>query len=182
MNRKLTPYLIAALLVLGLLAFLSERPRRAAEKGVASRAAAPAVVDVPRDNILRLRMKKDFWNSYVLGKDEGGQWSMEEPSRGHAVEAEVRRLLETVTALPILRTLDIPGDDAEKRREYGLWSPTLEITLSTPDGATTLLFGSSTPDETGVYVAVHGQSRVHVTPKTAFDVLQRNADTYRKSP
>lgn len=181
MNRKITPYLIAALLVLGLLAYLSERPRRAATGG-SSRAAAPAVIDVPRDTILRLRMKKDFWNSYVLGKDEGGQWSMEEPSRGPAVETEVRRLLETVTALPILRTLDIPGDDADKRREYGLWSPSLEITLSTADGATTLLFGAFTPDEAGVYVTVHGQSSVHVTPTSAFDVLQRNADTYRKTP
>jgi hypothetical protein len=180
MNRGITPYLLAALFVLGLLAVLSERPRRAASG--ASQAGTSEVLDVPRDNILRLRMKKDFWNSYVLTRDEGGQWGMEEPSRGPAVETEVRRLLETVTALPLLRTLDIPGDDAEKRREYGLWSPSLEITLSTPAGATTLLFGAHTPDETGVYVAVHGQPRVYVVPTSAFDVLQRDADTYRDSP
>lgn len=180
MNRKITPYLIAALLVLGLLVFLSERPRRAASG--AGRSAAPSVLDVPLDAILRLRMKKDFWNSYVLARDEGGQWRMEEPSRAPAVETEVQRLLETVTALPVLRTLDLPGDDAERRREYGLWSPSLEITLSTPDGATTLLFGVPTRDETGVYVAVHGRPRVHVTSKAAFDVLQRDADTYRQAP
>ena len=181
MNRKITPYLVVALLGLGLLAFLSERPRRNAASG-ASRATGPTVVDVPQGDILRFRMKKDFWNSYLLTKDEGGQWSMEEPSRGPTAEAEVRSLLEAVTALPVLRTLDIPGDDAERRREYGLWTPSLEVTLSTPDGATTLLFGALTPDETGVYVAVHGQSRVHVTSKSAFDVLQRDADSYRKAP
>lgn len=180
MNRKITPYLIAAMLLLGWLAYLSERPRRAG--AVRSRAVSASVLGIPKEDILRLRMQKDFWNSYVLARNPDGQWMMEEPARGAANTTEVRRLLETVTLLPVLQVLDMPGDDAERHREYGLWTPALEITLSTPSGATTLMFGSRTPDESGVYAVVHGTSRVYVVPAASFGILERGADTYRETP
>lgn len=179
MNRKITPYLAAALLVLGLLAFLSERPRRS---GTAAPRRTAAVLNVRSEDILRLRMKKDFWNSYMMAKDEAGRWMMEEPSRGRVDESEARKLLEAVSYLPIIRVIDMPGDDSQLRHEYGLWTPSLEITISMPGGATTLMFGSRTPDGSGVYVTIHGKPRAYVVPLATFEVLERGAETYLKAP
>ncbi len=183
MNRKLTPFLIAAVLVLGLLAYLSERPRHAGDTRRGRGARAGSVLRVEAEDVHRVRMRRDFWNSYTLAHDEERRWVMEEPSRGPANQAEARRLLETLTFLPSAQILDMPGDDSERYREYGLWEPALEFTLSTVGGSVhTLMFGARTPDEQGVYTVVHGVSRVHVVPVAAFEILQRGADTYRTEP
>jgi len=183
MNRTVTPYLIAAVLVLGLLAYLSERPRRTSEGARARGARDTSVLRVDPEDVQRIRMRRDFWNSYTLARDEERRWTLEEPSRGPAHEAEVRRLLETLTFLPSAQILDMPGDDSERYREYGLWEPALEFTLATAGGSVhTLMFGAKTPDETGVYTVVHGVARVHVVPVEAFEILQRGADTYRAEP
>ncbi len=180
MNKTLTPYLLAAVILLGLLAFLSERPRRSG--GSRPRGGANVVVRVNPEDILRLRMRRDFWNSYTLAKNENGRWIMEEPSRGDVQEAPVRQLLETLTMLPVLQVLDMPGDDSERYREYGLWEPSLEMTISATDGVTTLMFGAKTSDESGIYATVHGISRVYVIPAAAYAILQRGVDDYRTGP
>ena len=183
MNRKLTPYLVVAVLVLGLLAYLSERPRRTGEAGRTRAARAAGVLRVDPEDVHRVRMRRDFWNSYTLARDEERRWVMEEPSRGPADQTEARRLLETLTLLQPTQTLDMPGDDSERYREYGLWEPSLEFNLSTTGGSVhTLMFGAHTPDETGVYAVLHGVARVHVIPAAAFEILTRGADTYRGEP
>ncbi|NCC51672.1 MAG: DUF4340 domain-containing protein [Spartobacteria bacterium] len=184
MNRKITPYLIGATLILALLAYLSERPRRDLMSGASrmTEGGGGAIIDVRQSEITRVRMKKDFWNSYLLVKASDGKWMLEEPMREPADLLQVNVLLEMLTTLPRLHVLDMPGDDSQRRSEYGLWEPSLEMTLSTGAGAMVLLFGDHTPDNSGVYVTVHGDEHIYVTSEAAYQVLRRDVTTYRPAP
>lgn len=183
MNRKTTPILLAIVLLMGLVTYLSEcsrSPRTAAQSRHAS-AEGATVLSIHTGDILQIRVKRDYWNSYRLARSPDGSWKLVEPSHEAAAEAGVMRLLGTLESLPALSVIDLPSDDAERHREYGLWKPAVEIVITTPDGDQTLLVGAATADGRGVYCTRMGKDRVYVTSPEAVQVLSQELSAYRES-
>ena len=180
MNRKTTPFLLLALVLLGLLAFIMERPRSRPESSSQSEAYGARVLAISQADVLRVRVKRDYWNSYTLGKTPDGSWRLTDPSDEPASEPAVRKLLATVENLPALTTINLPASDSERHREYGLLKPVLELTVSTPDADHSVSFGTQTADNKGVYCARYGQDKVYVTAPEAMQVLSLDLAAYRQ--
>ena len=181
MNRKATPILLALVILMGLLAYFTERPRASSSASALSAAAQGAtVLSVRQDDIVQVRMKRDYWNSYTLARGTDGAWKIVDPSTEPALEPAVRKLLAALEALPALTVINLPADDSERHREYGLWTPALQVTVSTQDGEQTLLVGTATADGKGVYCARAGQDKVYVTSAQALQGLSQDLAAYRR--
>lgn len=178
MNRKATPILLAIAMAIGLITYVSERASR--PSGAADKPQTPRVLNVGQADILQVRVKRDFWNSYTLARDPDGTWQITEPSREPAFTPAVNNLLATIEKLPVIATIDLPSDDSERHREYGLWEPSLELTVKTGESERTLLFGTTTSDGAGTYVVETGRDGVFVTTKEAVQVLSTEYASYRQ--
>ena len=178
MNRKTTPILLAIALVMGLAAFLLERqsvPKRAKSASTGAR-----VLQMDEADIVQIRVKRDYWNSFAIARSPEGAWSLTEPSSEPASPLAVGRLLSALMSLPAQSAIDLPSDDSERYREYGLWEPSVEVTVSDRKGATTLSFGAPTPDGKGVYCAIHGVNKVYVTAPDAVKAISEDLSAYRQ--
>ncbi|MCX7011094.1 MAG: DUF4340 domain-containing protein [Candidatus Sumerlaeota bacterium] len=181
MNRKATPILLAAVAVLSLMAYFSERTP-APPRGSAAHASGPRILDVAQEDMQQVSVKRDYWNSFTLARQNDGSWNLIDPSTEPASLEAVRRLLGALESLPALTTIDLPSDDTERYREYGLWEPRLTVTVVALDKDYTLVFGSDTPDGKGVYCAVQGQKKVYATSTNAVTSLSADLSTYRLNP
>ena len=179
MNRKTTPILLAVVIAMGVLAFLSERTRiQSASRPSAG--AAPTILTITEDDLQRVRVKRDYWNTYTLTRVPDGSWRLTDPSDEPAAEPAVRRMVAALTALPTLSTMDLPANDSERHREYGLWKPVLELTVTTLNGDETLIFGTGTADGAGVYCARAGRDKVFVTSRDALQALSQDLSAFRQ--
>lgn len=180
MNQRLTYILLPVALVLGALALWSDRSSRPASGGAAR---VQTVLGVDAGDIVRVRVKRDAWNSFALGRGPDGAWQIQEPFSEPASPQAARKLVDTIAALPVLHAIDMPGDDSERYREYGLWDSVLEITVTTEQREMTLIFGSTTPAQVGalpgVYCAVLGRDGVIVTDASKLPALQTELAGYR---
>ena len=129
---------------------------------------------------MRIRVKRDYWNTYTLERASDGSWKLVDPSSEPAAQAAVEKLLNAVECLPIVSTIDLPGDDSERHREYGLWTPSIELTVSTATESHTLTFGKQTTDGKGVYCAMIGQNKVYIVAPEAVQVLSQDMSVYRQ--
>jgi len=178
MNRKMTPILLAAALLLGLVTYLFESSAPSEQRSGPTEGSR--VLEVDRADILQVRVRRDYWNSYTLQRQPDGSWQLTEPSIEPASVPAVNRLLNALETLPVVTTIDLPASDSERHREYGLWEPAMEVTVTTGNGDHTLLFGSPTADGKGVYCAEAGRDRVYVTTAEAVRVISTEFAAYRQ--
>ena len=180
MNRKATPILLAVVVLMSLLVYFSERARTRTSVQARPSTESATVLSVRTGDITQIRVKRDYWNSFRLTRSPEGTWKLTEPSTEPAAEAGVTRLLSTLESLPALSVIDLPADDSERHREYGLWKPAIEITVTTTEGDQTLLVGSATADGKGVYCSRLGKDGVYVTSAEAVQVLSQDLSAYRQ--
>ena len=179
MNTKLTPWLLAALVILGITAWWSQQSRSPGSAESASR--TKRVLEVERGELTQVRVRQDYWNSFVLQQRSNGSWDLVEPSVEPANPDGVDRLLTTLADLPVLEILDTPANDSERYRQYGLWSPTVTVTLYTGPTEYILSVGHETEDQSGTYCSVHGRDEVYVTSTEAVRILSTGLEAYRRS-
>ena len=182
MNRKATPTLFAAVLLLGLLAYFTEHRR---SRGVppapgAGDPGGAAVLSVEQGGILQVRMKRDYWNSFTLVRGADGAWRLAEPSNEPAFDVSVAKLLAALEHLKASSVIDLPSDDSERHREYGLWSPTFELTVTTAEGDQTLIVGAPAQEGQAYYCARLGRDKVYVVPHEAVQTLAQDLAAYRQ--
>jgi len=180
MNRKATPILLAAVAVLSALAYLSEKTPTSTRRPV--RASGPRILDVEREDMQRVSVKRDYWNSFTLARQDDGAWNLVDPSTEPASPDAVQRLLGALESLPALMTINLPSDDTERYREYGLWAPRMTVAVLARDKDHTLLFGADTPDGKGVYCALQGQKKVYTTSPESLNTLSADLSAYRLNP
>lgn len=181
MSRRMTPLLLAVALAVGLVTYLSEAPSSSVNN--AAPAGGARVLQMTPADIVQVRVKLDYWNSYCLRRGPDGLWRLAEPSSEPAAVATVNRLLDTLVNLPVITTIDLPGDDSERYREYGLWDPTMEITVTTGHDDHSLLFGSQTPDGKATYcAAAGGRDHVYVVAAEAVRAIPAEASAFREGP
>ena len=182
MNRKTTPILLALVVLMSLLVYFSEHTRTSTSGQARPTTEGATVLSVRTGDMTQIRVKRDYWNSYRLARNPEGVWRLTEPSSEPATEASVMRLLNTLESLPALSVISLPADDSERHRQYGLWKPAIEITVTTTEGDQTLLVGSATPDAKGVYCSRLGKDGVYVTSADAVHVLSQDLSAYRTAP
>ena len=180
MNRRITPWLLLAVVLLGAATWWSRHARQA-DSGVA-RSKAKRVLAVEPGALTQVRVRQDYWNSFVLLKRPNGSWDLVEPSTEPANQETVKRLLETLANLPVLKIFDTPDNDSERYRQYGLWSPKLSVTLYTTEREHTLIFGREADDRSGSYCAVQNKDEVYVTSSDAVQILSTELAAYRLPP
>lgn len=176
MNHKSTILLACLVAGAGLLALLSSRGGRSADGGASGGAGG---LGFGPDSVIEVRVQRDYWNTFTLSRGETGAWRLVEPS---SEEASVRAAGELVNALgrfPVVTTVDLPADDSERFREYGLWEPAVEITVTTEEGTKVLQVGGETADGKGVYCAIQGRDGVLVTTQQTAQTLLRDLEAYR---
>lgn len=179
MNKRATPILLIAVFLLALAAWRSHVSRSGTQ--TAGSAASSRLLAMHPQDLIQVRVQRDYWNTFTLARDQDTAWQLTEPAREPASAAAVDVLLQTLTALPILQRIDLPGDDTERHRQYGLWDPRLTVRLLTFDRQEVLLFGDETLDGTGVYCAREGRDGIYIVPASAFALLETNPDHYRAS-
>lgn len=179
MNRKSTVILACLVFVMALVALLSSRAGR-----VANRYGQTGIggIGIDPDTLLQVRVQRDYWNTFTLERDLSGRWNLVEPSSEEAFSAAVNELIDLLARFPVVTRLDLPAGDSERFREYGLWEPSLEVMLTTVDGARVLQLGRETTDGTGVYCALEGEDGVMVTTQQAAQMLSRDLEAYRVPP
>lgn len=181
MNRKATPFLLAVVVVLGILVYWIEAPARRSEPAETRRAAGAVILTIPEETMTLVRIKRDYWNSFALSRTATGTWQLSEPAVEAVSLSPVLELLAQLVTLPVLSTIDLPHDQADRRREYGLWTPVAEVTVAGHDSEQTIQIGASTPDGKGVYCSKVGEDRVYVTSDEAVKVLTRDLAVYRQA-
>jgi len=117
MNPKSIPWLLAILVLLGLITFFLEKPFK---KGLESKSAngtlEARILEISQHDIVRVRVKRDYWNTYTLARVPGASWKLIDPSTEPASEAQVEKLLATIEFLPVLSTINLTADDSERHR------------------------------------------------------------------
>jgi len=179
MNRQTTVILFSIVAVLALILFVSEGLTPSTPRN--PRVRGPRVLEINQADIQRVSVKRDYWNSFTIKREPDGSWNLVEPSNEPAYAPNVAKLLDTLEFLPTHTTINIPGNDSERYREYGLWEPKEQITLTVSDKDMTLLIGADTKDGNGVYCAVMGQDKVYVTSLVSSQALAADLNAYRAS-
>lgn len=179
MNRQLTYSLLLCVAILGGLIILIDSATWF--RGNHRIRSSPRIIQVEPQDILKIRVLRDYWNTFTLSRNAEGSWYMAEPTREPADIAYAARLLETLANLPRLEILGSIADDRERYREYGLWHPSVQVTLTSVDREWQLAFGAETPDGKGVYVSRMDNDEVFITSKEAFDIIITDAGYYRKA-
>ncbi len=181
MNPRSSLYLLAALLVMSLVVYFAERPNSVSKAESIEHPSGSRVLEMAPEDILQVQVKRDFYNSYTLSRGADGAWRIIDPSSEPAGEANVGKLLESLANLTVITTIDLPQDDSERHRQYGLWKPSLEVTVSRANRSDTVMFGAQSEEGTGVYCALAGHDKVYVIPKGLLPGLSQDLSVYRQS-
>jgi hypothetical protein len=180
MSRQMTPVLLAIALAVGLVTYLAEAPH--SPQSPATAKAAARVLEIQPSDVLQVRVKRDYWNSYCLRRQADATWRLIEPSSEPASSPAVNKLLNALSDLSVVTTINLPSDDTERYREYGLWEPAAEITVTVGSGDRTILLGAQTPDGQATYCAESGGSdHVYVVSSETVKAIPIDAAAYRET-
>jgi hypothetical protein len=168
--------LLAALVLVGSgFVFLFEGRLESTEE---HRASEGKLLRFTPEEVRRIKIRRDAWTSALIERVDAHAFRLVEPVEGATDAAVVMRLL---SALEFLKTRGDLQDEADEGRRYayGLSPARLEIDLELDEGREIhLALGSSPPVGGGVYLAVAGQSVVHVVDKrvltSASELLERS--------
>jgi len=181
MNRRITPWLLLTVALLGGAAWWTQHTRQGSGPGSGS-STANRILAIDRAALTQVRVRRDYWNSFTLVRRPNGSWDLVEPSTEAANQETVKHFLETLVNLPSLKTFETPANDSERYRQYGLWSPKLTITAYTAEREHTVLFGNEADDQSGTYCAVQGKDEVYLTQKDSVAILSTELTAYRQVP
>lgn len=179
MNRQTTWVLMVVAFFLAVVVVVSDWKRTPRQNGTVSK--RPVILNVKSSDIQIVSVKRDYWNSFTVRKTPDGSWKLVDPVDEPALVTAINQLLGTLESLPVITTIDLPMNDSERYKEYGLWQPREQITLSTGDKEYTVLLGADTKDGKGIYCAILGQDNVYVTAQDAFKRLAVEMESYRIS-
>jgi hypothetical protein len=148
---------VAALAVLGGLAYWSERKKSADEKKP-SADESPKVMVVPEDQIKEVRVEKPGAPPTVVAKSDAGKWQITQPQPLAADQDSINSLVNTLSSVSSDRLIE---EKAANLAEFGLDNPSMQAVVVRKDGKTQkLVFGGETPTGNGFFAKAEGDPRV----------------------
>jgi hypothetical protein len=145
--------------------------QRAQERSAAEATPTPGLTylfDVQDETLIGLRISDAQENSVAVQRDEGGEWTLLEPSGEPADQSRVESAVSQAGTLRILSTLDQTLD----LNVIGLDAPSYQISVTLASGRRiTALIGSQTPTGSGYYAKVEDGGPQQVVNKSSVDSL-----------
>lgn len=99
---------------------------------------------------------------------KGQTWWVQGQVDFPADQAEAARLIGAIVNIPVVKTMDGPGDGS------GLDRPAMEIVLSTARGRRRLFLGSDSPTATFCYASLEGRKEVLLLPADTRALFRRS--------
>ncbi len=149
--RRLLPYLVLFLVLLGLYAGLTWRQTRQE----AQKTEAKKIFQVKQDDIGEVVLKRGKEEVRLAKKD--GDWLITKPLKMQADKAMVDAILSTLAHLQKERDLEGAAD----LKTFGLDKPPLVVEFTAPGKSGRLVIGSATPGKMGYY-AYRDQDSSHL--------------------
>ncbi len=167
MKGRTTLILLAVLLGLAAYVYFGEVRRPAASP---SGTPTPAPLwSIALDQVLGLTVRSGEQETR-LTRPAGGEWALEEPSAEPADADRVTQILGRLLALAPEQTF---GESDGSAADYGLDSPSLDVTMRLADGTVKVLHvGKANPMQTSYYAQVDGSPAVQLIPDTVVIGLQ----------
>ena len=167
---------IGLLAVLGVGTWWSNRTK-AAEEAKPKSDTAPKLFAIPEDQIAQLSLKRRDGAEIILKKNAANKWEMVQP-QPYRVDADaVNGITNSLTSL---NAEEVVEDKASNLRQYGLDSPSFELTVAKKDGKTQrLLIGDDTPTGGNVYAKLADDARVVSMNSSTKSTLDKTAQDLR---
>ncbi len=167
MKGRTTLILLGVLLALGAYVYFGE-VRRPSAAPAGTPTPAP-LWSITLDQVLGLTVRGGEQETRV-GRAAGGEWALEAPSAEPADADRVTQVLDRLLALAPEQTF---GESDGSLADYGLDSPSLDVTMRLADGTAKVLHvGKANPMQTSYYAQVEGSTAVQLIPDTVVIGLQ----------
>ncbi len=156
---KVRGLLIAAVLLLGLsgLVYWSNKVQEA-NKDRPDPNAPPKIIDVDKDSLVRVEIRKKDQPPTVLEKGADGNWKLTAPEPLAADQNAVSSLVSTVAELESNRLIEEKAADLSP---YGLSQPAVEVIAQRKEGGNIkLLIGDETPTGSYYFAKLDNDPRV----------------------
>lgn len=156
---KVRGLLIAALLLAGMagLVYWSNQAEKA-KKNKPNPNAPPKIIDIAKNDIVRLEIDKPGSKAIVLRKGDDGNWKLTSPEPLRADQNAVTSLESSVAKLDSNRLIE---KNATNLADYGLMKPQMTVMIGRKKGkALKLLIGDKTPTGTSYYAKLTGDPRL----------------------
>lgn len=151
--------LIAAaglLLVLGGLVWWSSKTKKDSETETKP---ATKLIELPESEVRRVELRRAPGETTILEKDASGEWRLTAPAAYPVDKETLVAFLRAVTKVDADKLVDEKVTDFAP---YGLKSPTFYTMITTKDGKLrTLLVGDETPDSSGWFARIAGDSKLY---------------------
>lgn len=153
--------LIVAVVVLAALTgflFWSNRHPASEDSTKSSADTPPKVLSLNEPDIVRLEIKDRGQDAVVVTKDSSAKWQIAAPKAYGADQEAATSLASAASSINSDRLIE---DKATDLKQYGLDSPSVEVTVAEKDNKTQhILIGDDTPTGNDVYAALAGDPRV----------------------
>lgn len=175
-NRRSILMLLAGIVLLAAAHFAVDCSRGAGVGPVLRR-----VLLTPSDSVSRIEVVRRGNPPTVLVRTNDA-WQLTAPFSGSADENVVKRLLDTLSFVPVTDALT----DAEllkmgrERSDFSLGSSVLSVAVADADGDESISFGMPTPNASGVYASVAGVDAVFIVPSNVLSAVDLSADNFRR--
>ncbi|HVX65608.1 MAG TPA: DUF4340 domain-containing protein [Bryobacteraceae bacterium] len=165
--------LVIAVVVLAALAggvwWSNKAKKDEAAKSASSASTSPKILTLPEDRIAKVEIRKTGADATVIEK-KGGKWELTAPKALAADQDAAGSIASAVAALNADRIIE---EKAQDLAQYGLVSPSIEVTVTEKDGKNReLLIGDETPTGSNYYAKLQDDPRVFTIAsftKTTFD-------------
>lgn len=174
-NRKMILLLTVGIALLSLVnvsVFLQDKGRNGISRGI-------TLLD-PSADVTSVRIERKGALPVLIAKSS--VWRMVEPFSSEVDERMVLRLIDSLSQTPVSDSIS----DSEllrigrSRADFELEDPGLRIKVVSGEKSAGYLFGSVTPDRSGVYVAVEGSGSVFVMPTNMLSAVDVPVDVFRR--
>lgn len=169
--------LLIAVAVLAALAggvWWSQKAKKA-EEGKPLPDAPPKILTIPEDQIRQIEIRKPGTEATIVRKNDQGKWEMTAPAPLPVDQDAMSSMVSTLSSLDSSRLVEEKTSDLA---QFGLSSPSLEVTVARKDGKTSkLLLGDESPAGGGNFAMLAGDPRVFTIAgynKTSLDKTARD--------
>ncbi len=165
---------LAVLAALGGGIYWSNRAKKA-EEGKPAKDAPPDILKIPEDQIQRLELRRTGAEPLLLQKSASGQWEMLSAPKWPVDQEAAGGIVNTLASLTSSRLVEEKTADLS---QFGLASPSLDVTVGRKDGKTSkLLIGDDSPAGGGSFAKLEGDPRIFTIAsysKSSFDKTARD--------